>query len=507
MEKINKQRMRNWIWIIVTVVTANATAYGQGDRYVTIFYAVWSNETIQRSLHGSDVYNMSATDYSPYPNFNWWGKPAYAAAHGDGTIKNNYLMYLNNDPEQSNNGLIDYHADLLSEAGIDFITLDLTNGAQQNIVNGAKALCLRYQWRMANQYKTPKIVCWVMDEATLRAVEKQIFEVYSKEIFFNYLGKKLLLVAKPDTALAQGDSRQPSVPVAGRFLNYTSRHCWGLSDSGGRCWSFKSNRSVPPPAFYYNGKPEQMAAAVATQSTYMTADGINAADGAIGRQGGAFFNSYVEAAKSVQPKFLFIHSWNEWAAQNLGSKAVPHFTDLWKTEYSADIEPMYGGHGDQYYQLMKTKIGEFKRAGRLSWEFQSDMEGWTAFSDVSGLRWKVGGYLLGTVDGASPAIISNDNLSIKLSGQRYLSIRMKHTSMNGVAKISFITDNDRVWDQLKTREFVVRAAAGFIDYQIDLSGLAGWNGILRRIRIDFSRRSIGTGNFVIAQISINKKKC
>lgn len=498
--------MRNWILAILTVVTVNVTGYAQGERYVTIFYAVWSNETIQRSLHGSDVYNMASTAYSPYPQFNWWGTPAYAAAHSDGTIKNNYLMYLNNDPEQPNNGLIDYHADLLSQAGIDFITLDLTNGAQQNIVNGAKALCLRYQWRMARHYPTPKIVCWVLDEATLKAVEKQIFEVYNEEIFFSYLGKKLLLVAKPDTALIQGDSKQPAVPVNGRFSHYTSRHCWGLLAVKGSCWSFKSNTAIPPPAFYYEGKPEQMAAAVATQSTYMTTDGINADKEAIGRQGGAFFNTYVEAAKTVQPTFLFIHSWNEWAAQNLGSQAVPRLTDLWKTEYSADIEPMAGGHGDQYYQLMKTKIGEFKRAGRLSWEFLSDVEGWTAARHVTGLQWQAGGYLSGNIAGASPVLLSNDNLSIKLSGQGYLSIRMRHNSMMKKVEISFTTDADREWSQLKSRAFVLRPSTGFAEYQIDMSGLAGWTGILRRIRIQLSKGSAGTGNFQIDRISINNKK-
>ncbi|MBE9601380.1 hypothetical protein [Pedobacter sp. MC2016-24] len=506
MEKINKQRVRNWIMAIVTVVTVNVTVSAQGERYVTIFYAVWSNETIQRSLYGSDVYNMASTAYSPYPQFNWWGKPAYAASHGDGTIKNNYLMYLNNDPEQPNTGLIDYHADLLSQAGVDFITLDLTNGAQQHIVNGAKALCLRYQWRIAHQYPTPKIVCWVLDEATLKAVEKQIFEVYDEEIFFNYLGKKLLLIAKPDTALIQGDSKQPAVPVNGRFRHYSSRHCWGLSAVKGSCWSFKSNTAIPPPAFYYEGKPEQMAAAVATQSTYMTTDGINADQEAIGRQKGAFFNTYMEAAKTVQPTFLFIHSWNEWAAQNLGSQAAPHFTDLWKTEYSADIEPMSGGHGDQYYQLMKTKIGEFKRAGRPGWEFLSDMEGWTAVRQVTGLHWQAGGYLSGNTSGASAVIQSNDNLSIKLSGKRYLSIRMKHNSRVKRVKISFITDADREWGQLKSREFAVRPNTSFTGYQIDMSGQPGWNGILRRIRIQLSNGSAATGHFQIDRIRIHNKK-
>lgn len=503
MDKKRSKPILIWMIVFFTLCLSKQAVFAQSERYVTIFYTTWANLTMQSSLYGTDVYNMSSTIYSTYPNFNWWGKPAYAATHGDGTIKNNYLMYLNNDPAQPNNSLIDYHADLLSQAGIDFITLDLTTGLNQPIIDGAKALCLRYQWRIANGYPTPKIAMWVLDEATLHAVETQIFSVYNSNIFFNYLNKKLLLVAQPNSALGPGDPMQPAVPVTGSFASYTSRHCWGLSAINGQYWSFKSSDLTPPPAFYYNGQPEQMGAAVATQSSYMTMDGINAYTGARGRQNGAFFNSYIEAAKTVQPKFLFIHSWNEWTAQNLGTQAVPYFTDLWRAEYSADIEPMDGGHADQYYQLMKTKIGEFKRAGSLNWEFTTDVEGWTATNQVTGLGWSTGGYLSGTIAGIDPYITSNDNLSINITNQKYLSIRLKNSSGMAGAQIYFITNADPVWNVAKFNQFVIQPNSDFTTYHIDMSAVAGWTGTLKQLRFDPAGGNPGTGTFQVDYMRIS----
>ncbi|MHB8854388.1 MAG: T9SS type A sorting domain-containing protein [Ignavibacteriaceae bacterium] len=482
------------------VVQNNISA--QTQRYVTVFYSVWANLAMPSSLYGSDVYNMSSTIYSPYPAFNWWGKPAYCATHGDTTIKNNYLMYFNNDSTQANDSLIDYHADLLTSAGVDFITLDLTNGSQQTIVNGAIALCTRYQWRLANGLSIPQIAFWVKDEATLKVIETQIFNVFNSGIFFNYLGKKLLLVAQPDSTLGAGDSNQPAVPTSGDFANYTARHCWGLSGVNGQYWCFKTNQSTPPPAFYYNGQPEEMCAPVACQASYMTTDGVNPTAGAVGRQNGAFFTTYVEAAKTVQPTFLFIHSWNEWTAQNFGTQATPTFVDMWREEYSADIEPMEGGHTDQYYQLMKTKIGEFKRAGIPDWEFTSDVQGWTATNQITGFGWQTGGYVGGTIAGTDANITSNGNLSIDITNNKYVQVRMANNSAQTVSQIYFITNTDNVWNEAKHIDFAINPNSGFTTYIIDMSSIAGWTGTLQQLRLDPCNGGAGTGSFQVDYIHI-----
>ena len=297
------------------------------------------------------------------PNF--WGKPLWAAVHGDGTIKNNYRFYWNGDPNQPNADLLNWHADVISRAGVDFVVLDFTNGTADFTPNGpsyvsaTKALCNQWQARLNAGLPTPKIVFFVYNEAGLAGVESNFFNNYRSDLFFNYQGKKLVLVAKPNDGLGQGDSGQPAVPTNGRFANYTARHCWGL-DNSGSCWQFKVNSATPPPPFYYNGLPEQMTAPVSSQASYMTTDGVNPTGGAQGRQDGAYFTKYMNAAINTLPRFTFVHSWNEWEAGNFGTQQNPTFVDQWLTEYSSDIEPMAGGHGWQYYDLMAQKVGQLK---------------------------------------------------------------------------------------------------------------------------------------------------
>ena len=221
---------------------------------------------------------------------NWWGKPLWAATHGDGTIKNNYRLYFNADPTQTNNALLDWHADLLTRMGIDFVVLDFTNGAADynngpTYVTATKALCNRWQARMAAGLPTPKIVFFVYNEQTLNDVQNLYFSKYTPNLFFNYLGKKLVLVARPNmTTLGSGRPAQPPIPSTGAFANYTCRHAWAL-DTTGSCWQFKENASTPPAAFMFNGAPEQMCAPVSCGGT---SDGTNLLPGSQGRQNGGF---------------------------------------------------------------------------------------------------------------------------------------------------------------------------------------------------------------------------
>lgn len=437
------------------------------DKVVMIFYSCWANETV--STYDNDVYIMGQTPYSPYPQWNYWGKPLYAATHGDGTIKNNYQMYFGS-PSNPNDGLIDWHAELLVDAGVDVIVLDLTNGTQTNIINGAKAVCQRYEERFNQGLPTPKIVPWVKDEATLQHIESQLFNSYSSDIFFEYLGKKFVNVG--------GGNNPPAIPNTGTFANYTCRRMWGL-DTSGNYWQFKVNSSTPPPAFTYNGSPEQMCAPVATQASYMTSDGVNPHPGAVGRQNGSYFISYMDAAIATQPKFLFVHSWNEWATQNLGSSNSPTFTDAWGTEYNADIEPMEGGHGWQYYDLMKQKIAEYKYGSTsLQAENYSSMSGilTEATSDVGG------GDNVGWID--TNDWISFNNVNIPLSGQYKISYRVASINSNRSFQLegnggnpvygSLTVPNTGSWQSFTTITHTVTLNAGTQTFRIKALG-SGWN--------------------------------
>jgi autotransporter-associated beta strand protein len=84
---------------------------------------------------------------------------------------------------------------------------------------------------------------------------------------------------------------------------------------------------------------------------------------------GVFFKEQMHYGLKYDPQFLFITQWNEWIA---GSYAAPtycytalladccpvggyYFVDEYNEEYSRDIEPMKGGHTDNYYFQMAAQ--------------------------------------------------------------------------------------------------------------------------------------------------------
>ena len=348
------QILKKTMGVLLLLLLISPGSFAQ--RYATTLYYTWANHVMPSSLGYGDVKNMLTTPYGT--GYNWWGKPLYAATHGDGTVKNNYVMYFG-DASNPNRGLLDYHADLLVQGGIDFITIDFSNGDIWDITEGAKALCNRYNERMAAGLPTPKVAFFVKDRVTLQMVQNVIFNNYRADMFFNYLGKKLVMIAQPNENLPLGGASQPPVPTDGIYANYTCRTMWGLFTDA-RFWSFKTNASTPPGPFMYGGQPEQMSAAFAVQASYMTVDGVNPEPSAQGRQNGTYFSKYMDAAKNAGSKFVFITEWNEWTAINFATPPAAKFTDCWKMEYSSDAEPMEGGHGSFYYDLMKRKVAEYK---------------------------------------------------------------------------------------------------------------------------------------------------
>ena len=66
---------------------------------------------------------------------------------------------------------------------------------------------------------------------------------------------------------------------------------------------------------------------------------------------------------------MFITGWNEWFAGRFdefnGIKTPPMFVDEFDEEHSRDIEPMKGGHGDNYYWQTVNFIRRYKGAPPL----------------------------------------------------------------------------------------------------------------------------------------------
>ena len=102
----------------------------------------------------------------------------------------------------------------------------------------------------------------------------------------------------------------------------------------------------------------------------MRARGRNYHDGRNDESPGAVqyghnFAEQWERAIEKAPAFVFVTGWNQWfagnlpksVAENIGeTDAAVFFCDTFNQVNSSDIEPMKGGHGDNYYYQMVNYI-------------------------------------------------------------------------------------------------------------------------------------------------------
>jgi len=73
-----------------------------------------------------------------------------------------------------------------------------------------------------------------------------------------------------------------------------------------------------------------------------------------------------ELALKEDPRFVFVTGWNEWIAGRFAQfnrvKLPVMFVDQFDQEHSRDIEPMKGGHGDDYYYQFVGHVRRYKGA-------------------------------------------------------------------------------------------------------------------------------------------------
>jgi hypothetical protein len=77
-----------------------------------------------------------------------------------------------------------------------------------------------------------------------------------------------------------------------------------------------------------------------------------------------------ERALREDPSFVFVTGWNEWIAGRFAEfnrvKLPVIFVDQFDQEHSRDIEPMRGGHGDDYFYQLVSYIRRYKGARPLN---------------------------------------------------------------------------------------------------------------------------------------------
>ncbi len=311
---------------------------------VSICYSVWFDAILGsgtekvENWHNITEILAGNQQWGGSPAFHYWAKPAVG-------------YYRSSDTE-----VIRTHMTQLYTAGVDFIIIDLTNAGDGYVGASAwtnyiqkpmDAICDTIMEMRAEGLGTPYVVFWVGDgEGPLY---RELYDKYHavekwQDCFVYWEGKPFLLTTH----------KKPSEFPCSDL--YTVRSMWGLKSRYDRGqWSFLNVDNTKHYARAEDGSVEQVSVAVATQETYMSEPTAH------GRDGGNFWYNQWLHAFDKRPKVVTLTWWNEWAAQRLPIGDGKYgFTDNYNQEYSRDIEPMEGGHGDQYYQWMIQYISAYK---------------------------------------------------------------------------------------------------------------------------------------------------
>lgn len=332
------------------------------DRFVGIFYFLWHNHHQSGRAAGEgprDISQILSADpealhhpdsalWGPVGSAHYWGKPLYG-------------YYLSTDP-----WVLRRHAQLLAAAGIDTLIFDTTNAETYPQVY--RKLCEVFTEMRRAGYPTPQIAFMVNTEAgkTAQQIYQDLYRpgLY-RELWFMWRGKPLLIC---DPSKASEEVRN--------FFTLRAAHWPFKLVNTPYAWHWETTY---PQVYGYTDdpdKPEQVNVSVAqnlrasdgrvTNMSDGNARGRSFHDGAEDNTAGAVHHGYNFAeqwkrALALEAPFVMVTGWNEWIAGRFSRAGNPVvFVDQFDEEFSRDIEPMSGGHQDNYYYQLVANVRRYK---------------------------------------------------------------------------------------------------------------------------------------------------
>lgn len=203
------------------------------------------------------------------------------------------------------------------------------------------------------------------------------------------------------------------------------------------------------------------------------------------------------------------NSWNE----NKHKDFMITANDVNYTEYTIDMSDVPGWTGTLKQIRLDPQNGatsgtfsidcvRIPTDNAMDWEFDENTNGLGASYGISGFGWQSGGTVGGNISNSDPQIYSSDNLGTNISNRKIIKIKMKNSSSSTTGQIYFTTNLDSSWNEAKSKTFTINAYdSGYTEYVLDMSGVSGWTGTLKQIRIDPENGASG-GSFSIDAIRI-----
>lgn len=382
--------------------SAGSTYADSGELPVGIVYYLWHCTTKRASSRYADlglafgeefnitrVLNGQQPTWGNVGSFHWWDRPDEG------------YYCLGNQPD-----VIVRHLEMLRDAGVDFLVLDITNHPNTESFNAEEVILKSLHALLAAAAAVPDaplIVPWVpfagdssasvserericnssdTSDACARSTSAQPMYQYVtdllqneySELTYQYKGKPLIFDAANDAKFPRATTE-----VVGAQLKsaWTVRRMWGLRKNNDE-WQFLSTCKNPVEFHNTNGwapegcnQPvnanEQISVAAAYQYTH-----ISEPFTAVGQSGTVFTGGmpkFQGRTLAQQFRVAFEHrdaepmviltGWNEWIAQRFDRDGRVVFVDAYDHRLNRDIEPG-GVSGDLYYHLMKDLISQYK---------------------------------------------------------------------------------------------------------------------------------------------------
>ena len=368
---------------------SNSQVGDKKEKLVGMFYWTWhwgqnGSKNNPRNINNIlEQYPESTNDYN-HPIWyevpagaNFWNEPLFG-------------YYIEEDDY-----VLRKHAELLADAGVDFVLFDCTNG---NAVWKDAYLNLLKVWSQAREdgVNTPKIA-FMMQFSYSGNTRSSLWQVYDtiyrdglyKDLWFYWEGKPLVMAwdsgLDPNIAeeLEMSQFFTFRYPVASYWSSDLSDHYWG--------WL-----STWPQAVFRNedGSVEFTTVGIAMNANYETQSlsamnsGSNMGRSYAGQENysysyryrgrkivvdskiensklyGRNFQEQWDYAISMDPEIIFVTGWNEWIMGRYTEwcGVLNAFPDQCNDENSRDIEPSKGDLKDYYYYQLVANVRRFKGA-------------------------------------------------------------------------------------------------------------------------------------------------
>lgn len=341
--------------------TAGEVGPPKPDRFVGIFYFLTHTEG-PRDGKAKEPLNIAKIlkqdpDVLKKPDSPLWGKIAESHYWGEPL----YGYYHSADP-----WVLRRHAQLLADAGVDVLIFDTTNAISYPEVYFEILKSFEDLRRQGGH--TPQVAFMVNTEAGKTA--QQIYEALYKpglyqDLWFSWKGKPLLICDPADASSEVKDFftlRAAHWP----FELVNTQNAWHWETTYPQAFGYTDdpkrpeeiNVSVAQNLRADNGKVTNMSEGFARGRSFHDGN-QNIAHGSVDQ--GYNFQEQWKRVSQLDPPFVFITGWNEWVAGRFSAPGKPViFVDQFDEEFSRDIEPQKGGHGDDYYYQMVANIRRYK---------------------------------------------------------------------------------------------------------------------------------------------------